>query len=72
MTYYFDEKLLLCYTIVKFQSLVFHPYKFLKFKLKSFYIQQKDPYFHTCIDVIRIDSYTEHVLKAAFFDMIDR
>ena len=72
VTGYIDEKLLLCYRIVKLQSLVFHPYKFLKFNVQSFYIQLKDSYFQTRIDDIRIDSYTEPALMTALLDVIDR
>jgi len=50
MKCYIDKYPLLCCTIIKFQSLVFSPRKFLKFNVPFCAIQTKKPHFHKNID----------------------
>jgi hydrogenase-4 membrane subunit HyfE len=47
MTCYTDEYQLLCYTVIKFQPLVFHTCNIIKFNVPFCAIQTKQPHFYT-------------------------
>jgi len=53
-------------------TLVLHTCNILKFNVPSCAIQTKQPYFYTPIVATRFDSCTEHALKTALPDTIDR